>query len=205
MKRALQSGRCCDTLLAESACLLRGPADRCALCFGMVRSVVALRRCTPSSTWTVEHSRPWLCLALLSSAYGTQMDATKLLALLLEAPDARRAAEAQVNSLTEEFFHIASTYLTMVRPTAGTRRTERLSCSACSSACRAAVPKLASGAPSLSNRRPPGRNSATTAYPLAAKQGPGGYRARDPETLTSTLRRQRRRATPRSCGGWRRC
>ncbi len=72
------------------------------------------------------------------------MDATKLLALLLEAPDARRAAEAQVGSLTEEFFHIASTYLTMVRATAGTQRTERLSCSTCS-ACRAASPSLQAG------------------------------------------------------------
>jgi hypothetical protein len=137
------------------------------------------------------------------------MDATKLLALLLEAPDARRAAEAQVDSLTEEFFHIASTYLTMVRATAGTQRTERPSCSACSSACRAAVPKLASGAQSLSKQTGPWQElcneCVSTCIPLAAKQGPGGHHAHAPVTLTSTLRRQRRRATPRSCGGWRRC
>ena len=45
-----------------------------------------------------------------------QIDATKLLALLLEAPDARQAAAEHVGSLTEQFFAIASTYLTMVRP-----------------------------------------------------------------------------------------
>ena len=49
----------------------------------------------------------------LLSAPG-QIDATKLLALLLEAPDARQAAAEHVGSLTEQFFAIASTYLTMV-------------------------------------------------------------------------------------------
>ena len=45
---------------------------------------------------------------------SAQIDATKLLAMLLEAPDPRQAAAEYVGSLTEQFFAIASTYLTMV-------------------------------------------------------------------------------------------
>ncbi|KAK9841991.1 hypothetical protein WJX81_002995 [Elliptochloris bilobata] len=52
---------------------------------------------------------------LVREARNMQMDATKLLALLLEAPNAQRAAEEHVGSLTEQFFAIASTYLTMAK------------------------------------------------------------------------------------------
>jgi len=44
------------------------------------------------------------------------MAATDVLAALLQAADTRREARDLIDSLSEEFFHISSTYLEMVRP-----------------------------------------------------------------------------------------
>ena len=44
------------------------------------------------------------------------MAATDVLAALLQAADTRAEARALIDSLSEEFFHISSTYLEMVRP-----------------------------------------------------------------------------------------
>lgn len=78
-------------------------ASACLL-WHLLGSPCASTHCGPSAEKAV--------LTLLSAP--AQIDATKLLALLLEAPDARQAAAEHVGSLTEQFFAIASTYLTMV-------------------------------------------------------------------------------------------
>ncbi len=45
-----------------------------------------------------------------------QMAATDVLAALLQAGDTRAEARRLLGNLTEEFFHISSAYLEMVRP-----------------------------------------------------------------------------------------
>ncbi len=50
----------------------------------------------------------------IKQARETQMQATDLLAKLLQAQDPRAVAQQNLGSLTEQFFQIASTYLQMV-------------------------------------------------------------------------------------------
>lgn len=60
-----------------------------------------------------------ICCTLLQDtireARNQQIQATDLLARLLQAPDAKAIAAEHVDSLTEEFFIMSSTYLDMVR------------------------------------------------------------------------------------------
>ena len=51
----------------------------------------------------------------MQQARKQQMAATDVLAALLQAADTRREARDLIDSLSEEFFHISSTYLEMVR------------------------------------------------------------------------------------------
>jgi hypothetical protein len=51
----------------------------------------------------------------IREARQQQIHATDLLARLLQAPDAKAIAAEHVDSLTEEFFIMSSTYLDMVR------------------------------------------------------------------------------------------
>lgn len=52
--------------------------------------------------------------AKVQRARTKQLDATGLLAKLLEAKDARSLAAAEVENINENFFLMASTYLQMV-------------------------------------------------------------------------------------------
>ena len=56
-----------------------------------------------------------LAQATVQHARKQQMAATDVLAALLQAGDTRAEARALIDSLSEEFFHISSTYLEMVR------------------------------------------------------------------------------------------
>ena len=51
----------------------------------------------------------------MQQARQAQMVATDVLAALLQAADTRAEARALIDSLSEEFFHISSTYLEMVQ------------------------------------------------------------------------------------------
>ena len=59
-----------------------------------------------------------ICCGMLQDtireARKQQIQATDLLARLLQAPDAKSVAADYVDSLTEEFFIMSSTYLDMV-------------------------------------------------------------------------------------------
>lgn len=50
----------------------------------------------------------------IKGAREQQLAATDLLAKLLQAPDPKAVAQQHLGSLTEQFFQIASTYMTMV-------------------------------------------------------------------------------------------
>lgn len=76
-------------------------ARRMLACFASVTCCLAICCTLPQDT--------------IKEARQQQIQATDLLARLLQAPDAKAIAAEHVDSLTEEFFIMSSTYLDMVR------------------------------------------------------------------------------------------